>query len=81
MNFIFCTFTEVMNRRIRNRWLVAYTLINNPSLRPLRAPQLQERQSQRESSMEEHYQKEEETMAEGNVYYEEPLSTVVLRAD
>jgi hypothetical protein len=69
---------EVMNRRIRNRWLVAYTLINNPSLRPLRAPQLQERQSQRETSMEEHYQKEEEAMAEGNVYYEEPLSTVLL---
>ena len=72
-----------MNRRIRNRWLVAYTLINNPSLRPLRAPQLQEQQSQRETFMEEHYQKEhyqkeEEAMAEGNVYYEEVLSTVVL---
>ena len=28
------------NRRIRNKWLVAYTLIHNPSIRPLRASQL-----------------------------------------
>jgi hypothetical protein len=29
------------NRRIRNRWLVAYTLINNPGLIPLRASQME----------------------------------------
>ena len=29
------------NRRIHNRWLVAYTLINNPSLVPLRASHME----------------------------------------
>ncbi|CAI8020780.1 Stimulated by retinoic acid gene 6 protein-like [Geodia barretti] len=29
------------NRRIRNRWLVAYTLMNNPGLIPLRASQME----------------------------------------
>jgi hypothetical protein len=31
---------SVRNRKARNRWLVAYTLVHNPSLRPLRASQL-----------------------------------------
>ena len=32
-------------RRIRNRWLVAYTLLRNPSLRPLTAARLREQES------------------------------------
>jgi hypothetical protein len=31
---------SVRDRKARNRWLVAYTLVHNPSLRPLRAAQL-----------------------------------------
>ena len=63
----------VKNRRICNRWLVAYTLLHNPSVRPLRAPRLlvQEQQNQKEEeAMAEHSQKEKEAMAEGNVHEE-----------
>ena len=32
---------SLRNQRARNRWLVTYTLINNPSLVPLRASQME----------------------------------------
>ena len=67
----FSTLTEVTNQRIRNRWLVAYTLIHNPSLRPLRVAQ--------QSVQEEQNEKEREAMDEGNVYipvYEEVLTDI-----
>ena len=34
--------TPTSKQRIRNRWLVAYTLVRNPSLRPLTAARLRE---------------------------------------
>jgi hypothetical protein len=43
------------NRRIRNRWLVAYTLINNPGLIPLRASQM-EAQGEGGAEVKEHYE-------------------------
>ncbi|XP_064406067.1 receptor for retinol uptake STRA6-like isoform X3 [Halichondria panicea] len=35
--------SKVRSHRIRNRWLVAYTLLRNPSLQPLTASQLQDK--------------------------------------
>ena len=62
----------VQSRRIRNRWLVAYTLIHNPSLRPLRVSQqpVQEQQSQEEKEAMAGHSQKEEAIAEGNVYEE-----------
>ena len=46
-------FTGLKKQQARNRWAVAYTLVHNPSLRPLRATQLKE---QEELQSDNHYE-------------------------
>ena len=51
---------SVKSRRIRNRWLVAYTLLHNPSVRPLRASGLPAHDDQQDQGKEQ--EAEEETL-------------------
>ena len=49
-------FTGLKKKQARNRWAVAYTLVHNPSLRPLRAAQLKEQESNEEPQSDNHYE-------------------------
>ncbi|XP_064406079.1 uncharacterized protein LOC135351083 isoform X6 [Halichondria panicea] len=42
--------SKVRSHRIRNRWLVAYTLLRNPSLQPLTASQLQDKDKDKDTA-------------------------------
>ena len=50
------SFTGFKKKQARNRWAVAYTLVHNPSLRPLRAAQLKEQESNEEPQNDNHYE-------------------------
>ena len=51
---------DVINRRVRNRWLVAYTLLRNPSIKGLTASNLAIGRCDHEiSSNEDHQQLDE----------------------
>lgn len=52
-------FTGLKKQQARNRWAVAYTLVHNPSLRPLRAAQLKQQASTEEINGDRHYEETE----------------------